>query len=87
MKFINGEIEHGFHFHKGFKMLTEALSLRKDKLDWIEINFKVYKPLIAIRQRLMKLTQRALQQAVPPTGRKLNIRCRTETANKLYFMY
>jgi hypothetical protein len=25
IKFVNSEIEHGVHFHKGFKMLTEAL--------------------------------------------------------------
>lgn len=49
MKFVNAEIEHGIHFHKGFKMLTEALSLREDKLDWMEFSFKVYKPFIPIR--------------------------------------
>lgn len=87
IKFVNSEIEHGVHFHKGFKMLTEALIQREDKLDWMEFSSKVFKPFIPIRQRLMKITQKALQQAIPPTGRKLNIRCKSEAANKIYFSY
>jgi len=48
-RFVNSEIEHGIHFHKGFKMLSEAIMLRDEKPDWLEVNFKVYKPLIPIR--------------------------------------
>ena len=59
-KFVHGEIEHGFHLHKGFKMLTEALLVREDRLDWLEIQYKVYKPLLPLRQRLEKLTQKTL---------------------------
>jgi hypothetical protein len=86
-KFVASEIEHGLHFHKGFKMLTEALCIREEKLEWLEVNYKVYKPLIPIKHRLEKITQKVVNQATPPTGRKINIRCKTDAANKLYFAF
>jgi hypothetical protein len=48
-KFVLSDQEATVHLHKGFKMLTEALFIREDKLDWLEVNYKVFKPLLPIR--------------------------------------
>jgi len=61
VKFVMSDQENRVHLHKGFKMLTESIIIRDDKLDWLEVNYKIFKPLIPIRQRLEKITQKALQ--------------------------
>ena len=50
------EAPHGLNMHKGFKQLTEVYR-GASKPDWIEFNYRVFKPLLPIRMRLQKITQ------------------------------
>ena len=56
LRFVMHEPENGLHLHKGFKLLTEVF-MGQAKPDWIEFNYRVFKPLLPIRMRLQKLTQ------------------------------
>ena len=83
MRFVSGEAQHGFNLHKGFKMLSEVF--RGDtKPDWLEFNYRIFKPLLPMRLRLQKITQLSLQGAQPPTGKKLMVRCNNEEATRKY---
>ena len=79
-----GECPYGFNLHKGFKRLTEAFCLNGPKPEWLEFHMRNFIPLLPIRHRLQKITQATLQGAVPPTGKKLMVRCLNEEANKRY---
>ena len=84
LRFVMGECPYGSHLHKGFKRLTEAFCLNGPRPEWLEFHMRNFKPLLPIRHRLQKITQVALQGAVPPTGKKLMVRCLNEEANKRY---
>ena len=84
LRFVMGECPYGSHLHKGFKRLTEAFCLNGPRPEWLEFHTRNFKALLPIRHRLQKLTQAALQGAVPPTGKKLMVRCLNEEANKRY---
>mmetsp|Transcript_14178 Transcript_14178/g.19271 ORF Transcript_14178/g.19271 Transcript_14178/m.19271 type:complete len:195 (-) Transcript_14178:1616-2200(-) len=83
LRFVMGEPPHGSNFHKGFKQLTEVYR-GTNKPDWLDFNYRIFKPLLPIRMRLQKITQLALQGAQPPTGKKLMVRCETEEATRKY---
>ena len=55
LRFVMQEHEYGLHLHKGFKLLTEVF-MGVSKPDWLEFNFRVFKPLLPIRMRLQKIT-------------------------------
>ena len=57
------------------------------KPDWLEFNFRVFKPLLPIRMRLQKITQYVLQKAEPPTGKKWIMRLENSAANQMYQAY
>ena len=54
------------------------------KLEWLEFQMRNFKPLLPVKQRLQNITQKTLQNAVPPTGKRLIVRCLTEEANRRY---
>ena len=54
------------------------------KLEWLDFNCRVFKPLLPIRMRLQKITQQILQKAQPPTGKKMVVRCENDEANRRY---
>ena len=55
IRFVMQEHENGLHLHKGFKKMTEVF-MGTAKLEWLEFNCRVFKPLLPIRMRLQKIT-------------------------------
>ena len=51
LKFIMSESPHGINLHKGFKQLTEVYR-GANKPDWLDFNYRIFKPLLPIRMRL-----------------------------------
>ena len=51
LRFMMSEASHGMNLHKGFKQLTEVYR-GNNKPDWIEFNYRIFKPLLPIRMRL-----------------------------------
>lgn len=86
LRFMMSEAPHGMNLHKGFKLLTEVYR-GNNKPDWIEFNYRIFKPLLPIRMRLQKITQYSLKDAQPPTGKKLMVRCETEEATRKYQVF
>ena len=80
------EPQYGLNLHKGFKMLTEVYK-GNSKPEWLEFHYRIFKPLLPIRMRLQKITQIALRDAQPPTGKKLMVRCDNEEATRKYQVF
>ena len=80
------EPQYGLNLHKGFKMLTEVYK-GPQKPDWLDFNYRIFKPLLPLRMRLQKITQQTLQGAEPPTGKKLMVRCENEEATRKYQVF
>lgn len=55
LKFVMSEPQYGFNLHKGFKTMTEVFK-GDAKPEWLEFNYRIYKPLLPIRMRLQKIT-------------------------------
>jgi len=55
LRFVMAEPPHGLNLHKGFKQLTEVFR-GASRPDWLEFNYRIFKPLLPIRMRLQKLT-------------------------------
>ena len=85
LRFIMSEPQYGLNFHKGFKMLTEVY--KGNRPEWLEFHYRIFKPLLPIRMRLQKITQVALRDAQPPTGKKLMVRCDNEEATRKYQVF
>lgn len=51
LRFVMAEPPHGLNLHKGYKQLTEVYR-GVNKPDWIDFNYRVFKPLLPIRMRL-----------------------------------
>ena len=49
------EPQYGLNLHKGFKQMTEVFK-GVTKPDWLEFNYRIFKPLLPIRMRLQKIT-------------------------------
>ena len=86
IRFVMSEPAHGMNLHKGFKQLTEVYR-GNNKPDWLDFNYRIFKPLLPIRMRLQKIMQNSLKEAQPPTGKKLMVRCETEEATRKYQVF
>lgn len=63
-KFVCNEFECGLNFYKGFKMLTESLTIRQDIPEWLQTNQRVFRAPPETRQVLDKLTRQTVLHAL-----------------------